>query len=108
MADKDFKVKSGLDISVPLPVSMGGTGQTSTTNTLNSLLPSQPGNDNKYLQTNGVTTQWNTITVSNIPNSALTNSSITINGSAVSLGGSITISASGDSDQIVLSSQVFG
>jgi len=41
MANKDFKVKNGLDIQSPLPVSMGGTGQTSTTNTLNSLLPAQ-------------------------------------------------------------------
>ena len=31
-------------------------------------------------------------TLSNIPNSALTNSSITVNGSSVSLGGSVTIS----------------
>jgi len=41
MANKDFKVKNGIDIQSPLPVSMGGTGQTSTTNTLNSLLPAQ-------------------------------------------------------------------
>lgn len=33
-------------------------------------------------------------TLSNIPNSALTNSSITINGSAISLGGSVTVGSS--------------
>jgi len=53
MANKDFKVKNGLDIQTPLPVSMGGTGQTSNTNTLNSLLPSQAGNNNKVLSTDG-------------------------------------------------------
>ena len=58
MANKDFKVKNGLDIQTPLPVSMGGTGQTSTTNTLNSLLPPQSGNTNKVLQTDGTNTQW--------------------------------------------------
>ena len=58
MANKDFNVKNGLDIQSPLPVSMGGTGQTSTTNTLNSLLPSQDGNSNKVLSTDGTNTTW--------------------------------------------------
>jgi len=50
MANKDFKVKNGLDVSTPIPVSMGGTGQTSTANALNSMLPSQSGNSNKVYQ----------------------------------------------------------
>jgi len=58
MANKDFKIKNGLDIQSPLPVSMGGTGQTSTTNSLNSLLPSQAGNTNKVLATDGTNTTW--------------------------------------------------
>ena len=58
MANKDFKVKNGLDVSTPIPVSMGGTGQTSTANTLNSLLPSQSGNSNKVLSTDGTNTTW--------------------------------------------------
>ena len=58
MANKDFKVKNGLDIQTPLPVSMGGTGQTSTGNTLNSLLPPQSGNTNKVLSTDGTNTTW--------------------------------------------------
>ena len=37
---------------------MGGTGQTSTTNSLNSLLPSQAGNTNKVLATDGTNTTW--------------------------------------------------
>lgn len=61
MANKDFKVKNGIDIQSPLPVSMGGTGQTSTTNTLNSLLPAQAGNNNKVLQTDGTNTVWYSI-----------------------------------------------
>lgn len=58
MANKDFKVKNGIDIQSPLPVTMGGTGQTSTTNSLNALLPAQAGNNNKVLQTDGTNTTW--------------------------------------------------
>ena len=58
MANKDFKVKNGLDVSTPIPVSMGGTGQTSTANALNSMLPSQSGHANKMLSTDGTNTTW--------------------------------------------------
>jgi len=58
MANKDFKVKNGLDIQSPLPVSMGGTGQTSTTNSLNALLPAQTDHLSKFLQTDGTNTSW--------------------------------------------------
>ena len=58
MANKDFKIKNGLDIQSPLPVSMGGTGQTTAENTLNALLPSQTGNANKVLSTDGTSTTW--------------------------------------------------
>jgi len=80
VTDKSFKVKSGLtvpDLSTSgivttdssgvisstaiVPVASGGTGQTSAANALNALLPLQTGNENKYLQTNGVNTQWNAI-----------------------------------------------
>jgi hypothetical protein len=80
VADKNFKVKSGLNIPITsasilttdsngnissastLAIANGGTGQTTATNAINALLPLQTGNDNKYLQTNGVSTQWNAIT----------------------------------------------
>lgn len=80
MADKSFKIKDGLIVpslstagivktdssgnissSAVLPISEGGTGQTTAGNALNALLPLQTGNDNKYLQTNGVSVQWNSI-----------------------------------------------
>ena len=31
MANKDFKVKNGIDVATPIPVSMGGTGTVSWT-----------------------------------------------------------------------------
>ena len=63
MANKDFKIKNGLDIQSPLPVSMGGTGQTTAENTLNALLPSQTGNANKVLSTDGTNTSFITLPV---------------------------------------------
>lgn len=61
MADKNFKVKTGLSLPSPLPVDQGGTGQTSANNTLNALLPLQTGNANKVLQTDGTDTTWYSI-----------------------------------------------
>jgi hypothetical protein len=80
MTDKNFKVKSGLTVpslstagvvktdssgvitsSATLGLSEGRTGQTTAANALNALLPLQTNKDNYYLQTNGVTPQWNAI-----------------------------------------------
>lgn len=61
MANKNFKVKNSITIPTPLPLTEGGTGQTSATNALNSLLPSQVDNSGKYLKTDGSTVSWNTI-----------------------------------------------
>jgi hypothetical protein len=58
MANKDFKVKNGIDVQTPIPVSMGGTGQTSTTNTLNALLPLQTSSSGYYLKTDGSNASW--------------------------------------------------
>ena len=80
MANKDFKVKNGLDIQSPLAVSMGGTGQTSTTNTLNSLLPSQSGNSNKVLSTDGTNTAWIAPSSGGMPSSSISaNTNIAVN-----------------------------
>ena len=61
MADKNFKVKTGLTLPSPLPVDQGGTGQTSANNTLNALLPLQTDNSGKVLKTDGTDTSWFTI-----------------------------------------------
>ena len=76
MANKDFKVKNGLDVSTPIPVSMGGTGQTSSENTLNALLPLQTDNANKFLQTDGTSTSWVAAAVVN--NATFTGSSLVV------------------------------
>jgi hypothetical protein len=79
VSDKNFKVKSGLNIpitsanilttdssgnissSATLAVSAGGTGQTTAGNALNALLPLQTGNENYFLQTNAVSSQWSKV-----------------------------------------------
>jgi hypothetical protein len=58
MADKDFKVKTGLDLPAPLPLVEGGTGQTTANNALNAMLPSQTTHGSKILGTDGTNTTW--------------------------------------------------
>lgn len=41
-----------------LPIANGGTGQTTASAGLNALLPSQTGNNGKYLTTNGTDASW--------------------------------------------------
>lgn len=92
MSDKNFKVKSGLNIPIAsanilttdasgnvsstatLAISSGGTGQTTAGNALNALLPLQTGNENYYLQTNAVSTQW-----SKVYNQTIKNAGTTVN-----------------------------
>ena len=77
MADKNFKVKSGLSIPITsaailttdsngnisssaiLPITAGGTGQTSANNALNALLPIQNGSTVNYtIQSDGTNVSW--------------------------------------------------
>lgn len=50
------------DLSGTLAIANGGTGQTTANAALNALLPSQSGNANKVLTTNGTTTSWQDVT----------------------------------------------
>lgn len=59
-----------------IPILYGGTGQTTTNNALNALLPSQTANANKILRTDATNTSWTTldksfIGLSNVENTAL-------------------------------------
>jgi hypothetical protein len=77
MSDKNFKVKSGLNIPITsaailttdssgnisstsiLPITAGGTGQTSANNALNALLPIQNGSTVNYtIQSDGTNVSW--------------------------------------------------
>ena len=77
MADKNFKVKSGLNVPITsaailttdasgnlsstatLAIAAGGTGQTSATNAINALLPVQDGSTINYaIQSDGTNISW--------------------------------------------------
>lgn len=58
MADKDFKVKQGLDVGIPVPIADGGTGQTTAENALNALLPVQTSFSGNFLKTDGTNVIW--------------------------------------------------
>ena len=47
-----------------IPINKGGTGQTSVSAAINALLPSQSGNTDKFLKTNGTDILWATIPTS--------------------------------------------
>jgi hypothetical protein len=47
-----------------LAVADGGTGASTANNALNNLLPSQTGNANKYLQTDGTNSTWDAVSLS--------------------------------------------
>ena len=89
MSDKNFKVKSGLNLPITsanilttdssgnissaatLAIAAGGTGQTTAANALNALLPLQTSSENYYLQTNGVSSQWSKVYNQTIKNAGV-------------------------------------
>lgn len=52
------KVPLSTHVSGELPIANGGTGATTATGAINALLPSQSGNANKVLGTNGTNVSW--------------------------------------------------
>lgn len=91
MSDKNFKVKSGLNIPITsaailntdsngnisytsvLPISAGGTGQTSQSNAINALLPVQNGSTINYvIQSDGVNVNWGKLYNQTIKDSGIT------------------------------------
>jgi hypothetical protein len=93
VADKNFKVKSGLNIPITsaailttdsngnisstsvLPITAGGTGQTSATNALNALLPVQNGSTINYtIQSDGTNVSW-----TKLYNQVIQNAGISVN-----------------------------
>jgi hypothetical protein len=105
VANKNFKVKSGLNIPIVsakilttdssgdvssesiLAVENGGTGQSSASNAINALLPLQTDNDNKFLQTNGINTQWTKVyyqALKNVGNTVTARKFLNISGATFS------------------------
>lgn len=118
MADKNFKVKSGLNIpitsaailttdvdgnissSATLPVANGGTGQTSANNALNALLPIQNGSTINYaLESDGVNTSWQKLYNQTIKNNGTT---VTPRGIVNIVGGTFTDDSGSDTTTLTI------
>lgn len=94
------KVPLTTHVSGTLPIANGGTGATTQAGAINSLLPSQTGNNGKILQTDGANVSWATVsagssgTVTSITaGSGLSGGTITTSGT-ISMGTPGTLSAS--------------
>jgi hypothetical protein len=89
---------SSLSLTTALPIDSGGTGQTTATNAINALLPSQTSNSGRFLTTNGTSTSWATAITSAVTSfsggpTGLTPSTGTTG--AVTLGGTLGINYGG-------------
>jgi hypothetical protein len=78
--------------SAVLPITSGGTGETSAANAINALLPSQAGNNGEYLTTNGTVASWAALP-------AINDGTLTMGVSGTGLSGSATFTAN-DSDNV--------
>lgn len=77
-----------------LDINNGGTGQTTASQAINALLPSQVGNTGKYLTTNGSVSSWGTITSTGTVTSVNISSNlsgVTASGGPVTTSGTITL-----------------
>jgi hypothetical protein len=119
VADKNFKVKSGLNIPIAsaailttdssgnisstsvLPITAGGTGQTSATNAINALLPVQNGGTVNYvIQSDGTNINWGKLYNQTIKNNGTT---VTPRGILNIVGASFTDNSGTDTTTITFS-----
>jgi hypothetical protein len=119
VADKNFKVKSGLNIPITsaailttdssgnisstavLPITAGGTGQTSATNAINALLPVQNGSTINYaIQSDGTNINWGKLYNQTIKNNGTT---VTPRGIVNIVGASFADNAGTDTTTITFS-----
>lgn len=59
-AEKSVGLDASDELTTVVSIAKGGTGQTSAANAINALLPTQTGNDGKFLKTNGSAVSWDT------------------------------------------------
>lgn len=82
-----------ITIGGTLEVTNGGTGAATATQAINNLLPSQTGQANKYLKTDGTNVSWSTAGAGTVTSVAVTTalSGISITGSPIISSGTIAI-----------------
>lgn len=91
----DLSVSGNVTLTNALPIAQGGTGQTTASNAINALIPSQTGNSGRYLTTNGVSVSWGTVTPGSgtVTSVALTSglSGIGVTGSPITSSGTLNL-----------------
>lgn len=108
----DLSVSGNVTLTNALPIAQGGTGQTTASNAINALIPSQTGNSGRYLTTNGVSVSWGAVTPgtgtvtsvalqSNLSGISVTGSPVTTSGTLI-LSGTLAV-ANGGTGQSTLS-----
>jgi hypothetical protein len=89
----DLSVSGNVTLTNALPIAQGGTGQTTASNAINALIPSQTGNSGRYLTTNGTAVSWGTVTPGSgtVTSVALSSSlsGITVTGSPITSSGTL-------------------
>lgn len=89
----DLSVSGNVTLTNALPIAQGGTGQTTASNAINALIPSQTGNSGRYLTTNGTSVSWGTVTpgTGTVTSVALSSSlsGITVTGSPITSTGTL-------------------
>lgn len=76
-----------------VPISNGGTGQTTAVNAINALVPLQSGNTGKYLTTDGTSVSWATVSGSGTVTSVAASGTqgVSVSGSPITSSGTISI-----------------
>jgi len=102
----DFTVGGNLTVTgtttlgAALPIAQGGTGQTTASNAINALIPSQTSNSGKYLTTNGTSVSWGTVTPGSgtVTSVAMASnvSGLSFSGSPVTSSGTLTLNGTLD------------
>jgi hypothetical protein len=75
-----------------VPITNGGTGQSTATDAFNALAPSQTGNTGKYLTTDGTNSSWATNPLGTVTSVAATaGTGISVTGSPITTSGTLNI-----------------
>lgn len=85
-------ITSGTWTGTTIAIAKGGTGQTTSANAINALLPAQTSNSGKFLTTDGSVASWATVSGSGTVTSVATNSTLT--GGAITTTGTLGINLS--------------
>lgn len=94
------------DSQLPVvPITKGGTGQTTANTALNALLPSQTSNSGKVLQTDGTNTSWQTPASTTLKVSSNDSTSGYLNGKLVA-GTGITLTENNDGANETLTASI--